>query len=268
MNRIFLLLLFVLSCNFMIAQNSINTYKYVIVPQKFDFLKSENAYEVNALTKFLFEKYGFIAIMEGEVFPKDLIANGCLGLRTEVKKNSGLFTTKLVVVLKDCNAKIVFTSKEGKSRAKDFKKAYHEALRNAFESVSRLNYKYIEEAVAVDDIIKTPSTIDISNKESIQNDKELIENIFSLNLIHFTFNAKLYLLRKQPYGYSLEEKSKDKEIVIGKLYKTSIANSYMVRAGALSGHAFFDKEGNLILERVIESTHLLSKDTFARMKNN
>lgn len=34
------------------AQESLNGYKYVVVPEKFDFLKSEDLYQINSLTKF------------------------------------------------------------------------------------------------------------------------------------------------------------------------------------------------------------------------
>ena len=84
------------------SQTTINDYKYVIVPKSFNFLKSIDQYQLNSLTKFLFNKYGFTAIMEDEVFPKDLVYNGCLALRTDVEKLKGFFITKLVVVLRNC----------------------------------------------------------------------------------------------------------------------------------------------------------------------
>ena len=38
------------------AQLSINDYKYVSVPDKFDFLKSNDQYQLNSLTKFFLKK--------------------------------------------------------------------------------------------------------------------------------------------------------------------------------------------------------------------
>ena len=40
------------------SQTNLNNYKYVIVPKKYDFLKEEDQFRLNGLTKFLFEKYG------------------------------------------------------------------------------------------------------------------------------------------------------------------------------------------------------------------
>lgn len=126
----------------MFAQANLNNYKYVIVPKKFDFLKEANQYRLNELAEFLFEKYGFVALMEGEDYPEDLSLNRCLALRSDVIKDSGLFKTKLNMELKDCNDRVVFTSPTGESREKDYATAYNEAMRSAFETLESLNYQY------------------------------------------------------------------------------------------------------------------------------
>ncbi|WP_242133343.1 hypothetical protein [Aestuariivivens marinum] len=139
------LIFYVLIClfvNSIFSQSNLNNYKYVIVPKKFDFLKEENQYRLNGLAKFLFEKYGFESIMEGEGYPEDMFANRCLALKSDVIKDSGLFKTKLNIVLKDCNDRVVYTSQVGESREKEFAKAYNDALRKAFESFESVNYSY------------------------------------------------------------------------------------------------------------------------------
>ncbi|WP_242131610.1 hypothetical protein [Aestuariivivens marinum] len=139
------LIFYVLICffvNSIFSQSNLNNYKYVIVPKKFDFLKEENQYRLNGLAKFLFEKYGFESIMEGEGYPEDMVANRCLALKSDVIKDSGLFKTKLNIVLKDCNDRVIYTSQVGESREKEFAKAYNDALRNAFESFESVNYSY------------------------------------------------------------------------------------------------------------------------------
>ena len=138
----FALIYFFVSSAF--SQVNINNYKYVIVPKKFDFLKTNDEYLINSLTEFLFEKYGFVALKEGSDYPEDLFFNRCLALNSNVFKDKGIgiFTTKLQIQLKDCNGKIVFTSKKGESREKKFKVAYNFALRDAFKSIKALSYKY------------------------------------------------------------------------------------------------------------------------------
>ncbi|MGJ5643510.1 hypothetical protein [Formosa sp. S-31] len=141
MKRLCFLICFTL-CFTSIAQTNLNQYKYVIVPETFEFLKEPNKYNMNALTKFLFDKYGFTAIMEGEDIPADLNSNGCLALRSDVINESSLFTTKLKVQLKDCKNQVVYVSNTGTTKEKEYQKAYQVALREAFESFEALNYKF------------------------------------------------------------------------------------------------------------------------------
>ncbi len=124
------------------AQNDLNNYKYIIVPNKFEFQKEDNAYNLNKLSQFLFNKYGFEALMEGDEYPVDLATNGCLGLQSDVLKEPGMFKTKLKVVLKDCSGKTVYTSGIGESREKEYYVAYNKAIRMAFSSFENLNYNY------------------------------------------------------------------------------------------------------------------------------
>ncbi|PNW29305.1 hypothetical protein [Formosa algae] len=156
MKKIFLVL-FISVCFSSIAQTNLNAYKYVIVPETFDFLKKPNLYQMNALTQFLLEKEGFVAIMENEVMPADLEANGCLALRVDVLNESSLFTTKLKVLLRDCKSAIVFESDYGTTKEKDYKKAYQLALRNAFKSFEDVNYEYQAVAVASTPAVPAPA---------------------------------------------------------------------------------------------------------------
>ncbi|MGK0253973.1 MAG: putative Zn finger protein [Mariniflexile sp.] len=158
------------------AQSNLNNYKYVIVPSKYDFLKDKDEYQLNSLTKFLFEKYGFDALIEGEKYPEDLIRNRCLALKSDLIKDSGMFKTKLAVELKDCNDQVVFTSLLGESREKEYSKAYNEALRNAFKSIETLNYKYVPSNVSVVEESKDVLA-DTEAAKEIQQLKEEIESL-------------------------------------------------------------------------------------------
>lgn len=112
----------------------------VVVPNKFAFLKSDNEYQLNILTKFLIEKQGFKAYMENEV-PAELLNTPCNILRADVKNESNMMTSKLRLVLTDCANKEVFSSEVGKSREKEYKKSYQEALRNALAGNALTTFK-------------------------------------------------------------------------------------------------------------------------------
>ncbi|MDG1728764.1 MAG: hypothetical protein P8K68_03325 [Algibacter sp.] len=159
------------------TQAKINNYKYVIVPKKFDFLKEKDQYQLNSLTNFLFNKYGFEAVMEGSDYPKDLQINRCLALNSDVFKDSGMFRTKIKIELKDCNDKLVFTSEIGESREKEYKTAYNLALRDAFKSIEALNYKYASNK-NIASIITTPQTqTNTEVSEEIQQLRQEIQNL-------------------------------------------------------------------------------------------
>jgi hypothetical protein len=124
------------------AQTNINNYKYVIVPEKFDFLKENNQYGLNTAAKLLLEEKGFTALLSNEELPAEVAANKCNALTTEVTQKKGLFVTNLTLLLKDCQGNVIFKSKEGKSREKEYITAYQLALRDAFTSLNDVPYKY------------------------------------------------------------------------------------------------------------------------------
>ena len=138
----FFIFLFFLTFLLSFSQNSINNYKYVAVPENYSFLKSKDQYQLNSLTAFLFEKYNFTVLNSLGNYPTDLANNKCLLLNSDIIRIKGVFKTKLQLTLTDCRDNIVFSSEIGQSKLKDFKKAYQEALRNAFVSVAGLNYDY------------------------------------------------------------------------------------------------------------------------------
>lgn len=129
------------------AQNTINNYKYVLVPEQFSFLKQVDQYELNNLTKALLEQKGFTVYFDNKDLPTEIATNKCRAMNADVKEKKGMFTTTLTLILKDCQGNEVFKSKEGKSREKDFGAAYSEALRNSFISLNELPYTFTGEAV-------------------------------------------------------------------------------------------------------------------------
>ncbi|PSL25873.1 hypothetical protein [Chitinophaga ginsengisoli] len=140
--RTYAILIFLLLAGTAYSQKTINNYKYILVPDRYDFFKMDNQYGLNTLTKFLLQEKGFTAVMSSEQMPAEMAANPCNALRTEVVQKKGLFVTNLTLLLKDCQGNIIFKSKEGKSREKEYQVAYEFALRDAFSSLNDIPYKY------------------------------------------------------------------------------------------------------------------------------
>ena len=57
--KVYALLIFLFVSYSGYAQNTINNYKYVLVPEKFDFSREDNQYGLNTLAKSLLEEKGF-----------------------------------------------------------------------------------------------------------------------------------------------------------------------------------------------------------------
>jgi len=218
----------------MFSQTNLNNYKYVIVPNKFDFLKEKDQYQLNSLTKFLFQKYGFEALMEGEKYPEDLIRNRCLALKSNLIKDSGMFKTKLGLELKDCNDAVVYTSEYGESREKDYQKAYTEALRNAFNSIEALAYSYQPGAMiatsAPQETHETNTAVaaEIQQlKEEIQNLKKEKEVVVEVAEQEVTIVPEVQAV-KQPIKEVKKTEVVVKEASTGVLYAQAIENGFQL----------------------------------------
>ena len=158
-----------------ISQESVNAYKYVIVPTSYNFLNEPDQYQINSLTKFLFEKHGFTTLMADEKFPEDLNNNRCLGLYADVEKHKAFLNTKLQVHLKDCNNNTVLSSEIGQSREKDYDKVYNLALRDAFDSFGSLGYSYQPNAAIASQSTKNTNVAPDNSKAQEEIDRLKME---------------------------------------------------------------------------------------------
>ncbi|MCT4630199.1 MAG: hypothetical protein N4A42_09980 [Winogradskyella sp.] len=179
-----------------LAQRDINNYKYVIIPLKYDFISENDQYRLNTLTRYLFKQEGFIALFDEEKFPEELNNDNCKALYANVNKiKGGLFATKLEIVLSNCFGKEVYKTEIGSSREKDYKKAYNEALKNAFKSIEELEYKYeavevkpIEKKVVKKDIVEVSDDV---KPKSIEKKKEAKTNTLN-NVKKDPYKAQLF----------------------------------------------------------------------------
>lgn len=152
----YLLLLLVCTALSGYAQNTINNYKYVLVPEQFSFFKQIDQYGLNNLTKALLEEKGFTVYFDNKDLPTDIANNKCRAMNADLTEKKGMFTTTLTLILKDCQGNVVFKGKEGKSREKEFNASYNEALRNAFASLNELPYTFTAERTGTA-VVETPA---------------------------------------------------------------------------------------------------------------
>ncbi|MEO6347835.1 MAG: hypothetical protein ABIO60_07985 [Aquaticitalea sp.] len=160
------------------SQSSVNDYKYIVIPSQFEFLNQRDQYQVNSLTKFLFNKYGYTAYLQDEELPEDLHNNRCLGLTANVVKDNAFLKTKLHIELKDCNNNVIMTSQTGETREKEYSMAYNLALRNAFETFQNMEYAYQPNPSILSKA--KPETIVSSNAKEQEEIEKLKQEIKSL----------------------------------------------------------------------------------------
>lgn len=125
-----------------IYAQKVNTYKYVVVPDKYDVMKTADQHQVNALSKFLLEKYGFEAYFESDEKPFTMEDAACAILYADLQNDSNFIQTRVSFLLKDCEGKTIFKTTQGRSKKKEYEQAYNEALRDAFEDIKDLQYRY------------------------------------------------------------------------------------------------------------------------------
>lgn len=260
--------------NILLAQNTINAYEYVIVPTQYSFQKTANKYDVNALTKFLFYKIGFKAYLSSDQLPVDLANNRCKALTANVVASPTLLNTRAFIQLVDCQNKEIFKTKLGKSKLKDFKRAYYEAIRNAFVEIEHLNYHYNPQ-------LSSPKSLAIEAKkpEVIKTDKKVVSSkiISKPKIIKESIQQKTFKKKKETesvksmanfniegrfqigdYGLCEIKKTNlnwilfggDEQVEIGNIYPTSNDKWYILKWKAFKQPQLIkiDELGNLLID--------------------
>lgn len=260
MKSFYALLFFALISFNSIAQ-AVNEYKYVIVPDRYSWAGAADKYQVNSLTTFLFKKYGFEAYQLGEILPSDMNAGACNALTADVTEDSSILRTKLKVILKNCKGEIVFISDEGTSKEKEYKKAYHEALRSAFLSIKELEYTYVGSSKSVKEEsnnLSTPSTtsVDVQKDESVQEVAKVLEAPKVPEVVTTTQKVTTvdrYISQDGTYRLEVSKESLvfyEGSKVIGMLVPKA-SSSYPVKTSEFNGKGYFVNE-QFIVEREIK----------------
>ncbi len=248
----------------------LNSYKYIIVPKKFDIFNEENLWQTSVLVKYLFEDAGYNTIYDDEL-PPDLVNQRCLGLMVDLEKRSTLTWTKMTIVLKDCSSVEIFRSPEGGSRSKDFREAYHESIREAFQIFQTINYSYepvVEEPVTVnfgndirsvedekrEDVAKEAAVVQIATpdeqsykdvrpqpSEYVKADPKKAEESVSKPEVA---TEDLLTAKESANGYELLDSNSDLKVT---LYKTSAPDVFLAKYGNVDGMVY-KKDSKWFLE--------------------
>lgn len=207
---LFVLLLFTSFC---FAQN-VNNFKAVIIPLKFDFIRSNNQYRLCTISKAHLTTAGFTAYYSNEILPKEY-SDRCDLLYYDIVKENAFLATKMYIELKDCTGKLIYKSETGYSKEKDTELAYADAIKKAFVSVSNLHYKY-------------------DNSPVVEMRSEVAPTVVSsvpTTVVEKSTSDLLYA-QATATGYQLVDASPK---VMYKLYKTSRSDLFIATKGISEG---------------------------------
>jgi len=252
MTKKIILILFLFASVSSYAQKTLNDYSFVIVPEQFVFLEGKDKYQLSSLTEFLFNKHGFNAFLTSKA-PN---VKRCNGLYADIKEDNSFFRTKLIITIKDCNENIVYTSNEGVSKFKEYKKAYQDATRKAFESIETLNIQQKDiEVLEAEEMNETEIEAETQAENIIEKSTKtepIVKNRTPKNLPSAKFSnykkgGKSFLLRKTDKGYSFYEESSEAENglqLVGTLIETTSEVKF-TNINNKTYDVYFDEEKNL-----------------------
>lgn len=234
--------------------SSLNAYEYVIVPMQFDFQSEPNEYRLNILARVLLKDEGFEVYMDKEERPLDYRGNSCKPLFLEVENTSGFLNLSVVVRLKDCQDKILFESEEGTTKIKNYEDGYQAALRQAFESLSDANYRF-------DSSLKEADNRTTRSMSKVEKSSEMAENYPDKKI--YKFGGETYwLVKKDNKDYSILANA-------GKESYAELENAdkgtFIFNSRIINGAAFFDADGNLIVEYRDEDLDEVQNMTFRKI---
>ncbi|MDC6404838.1 MULTISPECIES: hypothetical protein [Maribacter] len=279
--RTLLIVLTVSFSNFLSAQTDLNNYKYFVVPKRFEAFRKTNQYQTSTLVKYLLSEKGFNAVYD-DALPPDLASDRCLGIWVDLLDDSSMFTTKTTLVLKDCNGADIFETQQGKSKIKEYKSAYNEAIGEAMQSLDGVDYEYTAMEAP-----KETLTLNFKNDVRSLKNKEIAErmepkgintdkvqrkapknqnsmvvqeattenqsykslepvpsNIGSKNESQVPENGEIWYAQEIANGYQLVDSTPKVRM---KLFKSSNENMFMAQSGEKSGMVY-QKEGQWIFE--------------------
>ena len=275
-----------------IFSQDLKDFKYIIVPESYEILGKTNQYQLNALTKFLFEKNGFQTIMKTETWPEDLQQNPCLGVSPILVEDSGLFVTKMHIELQDCEGMTVYKTREGKSKEKEFQAAYQESFRDAFQDLADLQYEYKSNSGIAESVKKSSEISSVMEDKNItseaksevvsesesdfadevvatkKNDlpagSEVDENLTSLENSLWIYGDAVFELRAYNSNYALYQRNAPEPIAL--LLNTDKPNKFVYRSLLNSGTVSYRKDSELEISYFDSDTNQ-QKSVLLKSKN-
>ena len=244
------------------AQEALSSYKYVVVPTKFNSFKKENQYQTSTMVKYHLVNRGFPAVYSNAL-PTELFANRCLGLTVVLINESNMLTTKAHISFQDCNSAEVYRTATASTKIKEFKAAYKDVIEKAFQSLDGYTYSYTpaekESPITVnfDDDVKTlepdpaPSQkIEEKAQKVPEKKQDAVETTAAVvqkkktvpqevsPVKSNTVESSLWYAQETPNGFQLVDSSPKVRL---RIYQTQKEGVYLARGEANEGVVYQDQ---------------------------
>jgi hypothetical protein len=170
-----------------------------------------------------------------------------LALTAIVSDASGVLIVKNKIVLQDCFGTLVYASKFGKSKEKEYKKAYHEAIRKAYATMTDLKFVY-EPDREVDEKKEIP-LITPSEATKATPEKALISNQIQKDFVEIeTLSAQV-----KNNGFQLVNTIPE---VVFQLLQTNLKEVFILKGS----NGIFYKKGTRWIAEYYENSQLIQKE--------
>lgn len=259
--RVILLVAFIASATIGNAQSGIGEYDFIEVSDRFEFVTGDNTYQLSDMMVYYFEKKGIKAYRQQD---SPNVAK-CDALYADIEKGTSILSSKLAIVIKDCNDTVVFRSKEGKSKVKAYAKAYPDALRTAFSTFAKSDIKILDVSKAVVSDTKEVKDTSMDNvvvtvtdtqKEAVLIKVEetatsaAIVQIPETAFSNYELNGQSYLLKKVATGFTLflTQEGNDNFIKVGDIAITTGASFTMVDIYGENKMGRFNTKQDLVIQ--------------------
>ncbi|MGB3590424.1 MAG: hypothetical protein WBA16_01950 [Nonlabens sp.] len=236
----------------------ISDYKYVLVPSQFEFQSSPDQYDLNDLMVFELKKRGINAFKNTDALPLDMNRGLCNTLNVRASK-SGMLLTKVSIELVDCSGLSIFQT-EGKSKSKNYQKAYFQSVREALEVMGTSDLSYTGKDQQVNTENSLAQELDenrmnpaFSNEESTARKAAVINEVIVLTDLPKTYTSQdgTWTLQRTEDGFSMWQDDKS----IGMVLRGQ-NGCYLVNTNDLTGLGY-ERKDQFIIEVFVKGNSRL-----------
>lgn len=170
-----LTLVILTACSMFVFGQKVSDYRYISMPLNFETFKQDYGL-AEMLAKTLKSKNYTVVPADKLQWPAEAQANPCSVLMADVVNDSGLLRNKVLLQFKDCNDKVISSTK-GSSNIKEFKEGFQDALKQTFVSVSPSS-PVVQTTAASTTITTTSSGTEIKepeNKNQVTSDNNAVK---------------------------------------------------------------------------------------------